>query len=313
MKQQKKAYILYSALIGLVCMLGMYVPVLLFVAPGFLAFTGLAWGTPAFVAAALFSAAGAFFAMDLGSALLIVSIFLPAAFALFILAKKRAPWRNTTFYVSSLLCAGFYSYMCLPSLFAGDAPFAMVSEAAAQKSAELLESFRTAGAEPEIIKELTQNLKQLETVIPKAMLSLILAAGLIFGLLSVVIAKSLAKKAGASLAPMEKFEMWQLPKDFLWGSIFLFAIAVIGMLLDYSEFDAVFLAVQAVIAVPLAIQGLSFEYYLLGRRKNPSLARSILILAIIVLFPFSVAALVLMGVLEQIFKLRIRLKGFFNQ
>jgi uncharacterized protein YybS (DUF2232 family) len=285
-----------------------YVPALLIAVPGVLAFTWIAFGPLAFVLAVLPGIAAAFMAADTMTAALFIFTWLPSAAVLAVFAIKQKSWRETLFYVSALLCAGYYLFMCLPSLIAGQPAFGSIVSAAEKMSPELIESFRAAGADPAMLDEFTASLEAMTSMIPEVMLSIVLGAGIFSGLISVVAAKALSRKAYAPIRPMAKFELWQLPKGFLWGAIFMFAVALIGMLSGYTGFEAVYFAVLSVILIPLAVQGLSFEFYLTGRRKNPALARTVLFLALVLLFPFSIAALELLGTLEQMLKVRMRLK-----
>lgn len=308
MNTQKPVRLIYSVLIGAGCALSTYIPALLLVVPGILAFTGIAWGPAAFIFAALPGVFIAFLAADALTAILFVLVWLPAAAVLASFVKRRKSWTETTFYVSAVLCAGLYLFLCLPSLLAGEAAFSGIVSASEQVNAELVESFKAAGADEALIREFSENLSMIGSMIPRVILSFLLAAVLFCGLFSTVTAKALSRKAGADIKPMAKFELWQLPKGFLPGSVFMLAVALIGMLSDISGFEAVYYAVLAVTLIPLAVQGLSFEFFLTGRRKNRALARTILILALIFLFPVSVAALELLGALEQIFKVRKKLK-----
>jgi uncharacterized protein YybS (DUF2232 family) len=308
LKERRPVQLIYSVLIGAGCALCVYIPALLAVVPGILAFTWIAFGPFAFILAALPGIFAAFLSTDTLTAALLIFIWLPAAAVLAVFAVKRKPWRETLFYACAVLCLGYYLFMCLPSLMAGQPAFGGIVSAAETMSAELTDSFKAAGADAALLEEFSGNLDLITSAIPKVMLSFILAMGIFSGLISAVTAKALARKTNAGIRPMAKFELWQLPKGFLWGAIFMFAVALIGMLSGYIGFEAVYLAVITVILIPLAVQGLCFEFYLTGRRKNPALARTILFLAVVLLFPFSIAALELLGTLEQMLKVRIRLR-----
>ena len=128
---------------------------------------------------------------------------------------------------------------------------------------------------------------------------------MIFALVDTLIARALAKKAGAELRPMAPFALWQLSRQYTWASLALLLGALVAIVANLSNADAVFAAAECVVLGPLLLMGLCYIDFLTRMAKPGNAAlRVVIYAAAALLMPYSLFLLIGMGLMDRFTKVR---------
>ncbi|MDR0840131.1 MAG: YybS family protein [Christensenellaceae bacterium] len=309
-------HLLFSALIGLSALLFSFAPTLLLLLPAFLAFIALAWGPWCFGVAIFFSAASAFTVtgftvFGLAEGLQLLALYIPATFILTYHLQKKRPWRNAINLSAVAMIVGQYIAMCLPSILLGQGPFGDLHAttrlvfdqflAAAPRLLAFTEA-ETAALRTQLAFVLTE--------LPSIATSIMVFFALIFGFADTLIARALCRRAQVPLKPMVRFSHWQLSRDALIGGFIMAGGALLCWVFHMRNAEAVVSAIQYLIIMPLALVALSTLAFFneMNKRCSAHLTYALIaVLAIIAsLSPLVFSMLSLLGLIETIFRLRLR-------
>ncbi len=126
------------------------------------------------------------------------------------------------------------------------------------------------------------------------------------GYLAYIVPRAVAKKQGRFFAPIPKFKDYELPKRFWLAAILLTAAAFIGSSYDIRGFDILMFTVFNVFVFVFLVQGFSLLMFFFDKQKiNKGLRALLIVLALVFL---STIALPLIGLFENIFGFRKRMK-----
>ncbi|HOR13501.1 MAG TPA: DUF2232 domain-containing protein [Clostridia bacterium] len=312
--REKQPGILAALLSGLLGALSFLFPPLLFVSGG--SFSYILIGGGFFKATvSLAASAGLAYFMFGASGLLVLALMLPAAVCLYIMLKQKAPYFETALLLSGLYAGILYLLINAGDLLAGNSAFytltelfkSMWNEYAELASnlpgvldAQKLKAFRLFGS---------SLFAKLPIIMPAAICSI----SAFMGLFNMLICTRLLKRTKADLKSMREFALWRLPKSFIQGLGLMAAGTLLASFLNVPAMDAVVPAVIAVALIPFSVQGLSTLWFFVRLRPyRATLIKVLLIVIVAVSFPLSIFSLALVGVIEQLLKLRKRIIDKIN-
>lgn len=304
--------ILLCALFGLVAVLGIYLDAVFPLLPAVFGFVWAAWGgiccavSIATAAAVLFACAGA------TQTLYALALFAPASLCIGYCLRHEKPYRTAAVGAAAALAAGYYCSLCLPSILAGEEPFAGMeatilafADAFAEMGGQLSQA-----ATGDTVNTAVEMLRAMSLLAPEITCAVIACLSMGFGLFDVVLARRLAYAAKVQLKPMAPFPLWQLSKHYTVLSLLLLGTALVTLLLQLSNAGAVFVFAECVVFLPLMLMGVCFMDFLTRvLRGNGALRRVLFYACIVLLFPYSTIFLVILGLVDRISKFRRRFRA----
>ena len=302
MKQHLKPtwkQIALCVLFGLAAVLGVYVETLFLLLPAVFGFVWAAWG--GICCAVSLGTAAAVLLVCFGSTqtLYALALFAPASLCVGCCLRFKKPYRTAAVSAAAAIAAGYYCLLCLPSLLAGEGPFAAMEETLltlADAMASLGREFAQAGFDAAATEPMVELLRAASLLAPEITCIIIVSCGMAFGLMDVVLARRMALAAKAQLKPMAPFPLWQLSKNYTIGAAVLFVSALLVLLLKLNNANAVFVVAECVIFLPLMLMGVCFMDFLTRiTGGNGKLRRALFYVCIVMLFPYSAIFLHLFG------------------
>ncbi len=231
MKGSHTKHILLAALMGLAALPLCFAPPLLLLLPGFFGFIVMAWG-PACLGAAVGASALSVFlvsgASDFTTALLLLSLYLPASLVLCYCLIRRRSWRSAALGGSLAMALGLYALLCLPSLLSGNGPFGDFENTFRLLGEQLATAVPQLGAPEALVDQIKNYSAYLQLSAPSLVTGTIVGMAMFFGFFAPLIARGLCKAAGVETRPMARFENWQLGRSFMQGLVVLLIGALIG-------------------------------------------------------------------------------------
>ena len=303
--------------IGVAGALCVYIPLLVGVVPGFLAYLGAAGSLLQLLVASLVSAGLLYLLASTNGLWLLLPLLLPAYAAAAALRKKSTHF-NGLLLTSAAAASAIYGLLCFPSLLAGYPAFYGVEQAMG-RFFELFETMPEMGTMPNMeamlsmaslgnMEDLRRMLTaQIQVIVP----CLACLAGGVMGFVTYLLPYPLTKKQpDRPLRPMVRFRMWRVPKSAAWGIVTLLAATLIAALGDFvPNMDAVIPAVMVIALLPFAVQGLSLIVFL-STLPRPGCFQLWLVLPLLILtFPTCLLTVCLLGLIEQFMKIRLRYIG----
>ncbi len=299
----------FSLLIGLGAALGAFAPPLLLLVPAFLGFICAAWGTASFIVASLTTAVGLFlFNADAVNALYMLAAFLPASAILAFVLKGKRPYRYAVIFMSVVFALFGYAFICLPSILAGNGAFGSVTAVMSDWAKKLIPQLGQIFADEEQVAFGQALILAAVDAVPQTMVMLIMGVSEAVAFFDTLFAHRLLKQAKKELRPMAPFLAWQLPKDFLWGSIILAAGAAMCALLGLDGTPAVVAAIQCIAVPPFALMGLAFFEFSAALSPKKSVGwRVFIYVSFVLLLPYSLWMLAGFGLLDRVMQVRSRM------
>ncbi len=307
MKGSHTKHILLAALMGLAALPLCFAPPLLLLLPGFFGFIVMAWG-PACLGAAVGTSALSVFlvsgASDFTTALLLLSLYLPASLVLCYCLIRRRSWRSAALGGSLAMALGLYALLCLPSLLSGNGPFGDFEETFRLLGEQLATAVPQLGAPEALVDQIKNYSAYLQLSAPSLVTGTIVGMAMFFGFFAPLIARGLCKAAGVETRPMARFENWQLGRSFMQGLVVLLIGALVVTLLGVNNAGAVVSAVECIAGGPLALMGLCFIAYMRLLRKRGAGYLVIMYGSMVLLLPLSIYILVTLGILDRLLRIR---------
>ena len=234
-------------------------------------------------------------------------LLIPATGALIgVMQKKHLGGFYTAAAAAAAGIACLYAMVCLPGILDGSGAFFSAQTYAERLSAALLQLADPMRGVEAYYDELAAALPQLVPVMTTGVLCSLGALG---GLLSAVLFFALTrrKRKALGLRVPKPFRLWSIPKQLTGGIVLLYAMALLMQLFGYVNAAAVTQTVNAILGFPLLVQGLSMIAFMLSMRKYPSKLLNVVIFsAIALLFQFAQSLLTMLGILEQMMRIRER-------
>lgn len=262
------------------------------------------------LAAASFLAAFGLSANWMTAACLTALAALPAL-AIYWMQKRRMGNAYTVALSAGLALLALYCMVCLPGILAGEGAFQGVQDAFAESFLLMREALATMPAELEqMVTRSGEYLDAFEEAIPSLVVpALCMMAGAL-SLSNLLFFRLFARKRDFGLAKLRPFSDWEIPRSVTGGLVLLIIAAFVMRLLDW-EFAASFSAtINVILGFPLILQGLALiDFFLKRVQGRRTMIRTLTYIAIALLFTFVQTMLMLVGCLEQIFRLRERIRS----
>ncbi len=307
MKGSHTKHILLAALMGLAALPLCFAPPLLLLLPGFFGFIAMAWGPACLGVAVGVSSLCVFLvsgAGDFTTALLLLSLYLPASLVLCYCLTRRRPWRSAALGGSLAMALGLYVLLCLPSLLSGNGPFGDFEDTFRLLGEQLATAAPQMGAPEALVDQIKTYSAYLQLSAPSLVTGTIVGTAMFFGFFAPLIARGLCKAAGVETRAMARFENWQLGRSFMQGLVVLLIGALVVTLLGVNNAGAVASAVECIAGGPLVLMGLCFIAYMRLLRKRGAGYLVIMYGSMVLLLPLSIYILVTLGILDRLLRIR---------
>ncbi len=303
-KGENGKYLAFGLMIGaLAGAAGVFVPFAAHLMPAFLAFVFAAWGAYGIVPALAGASAVTLAFLPPAEAGYLLALYVPAALIAGFFIRKKLPWRTAVVASAFAMGAAMYLNLCLPSMLAGSNPFAAFKEAIAETSRALLDEFGALAPRDEAALSLVREaFLTLRDIAPQIAMYIIAGASMFFSLVNVLIARALAKKAGAEMRPMAHFALWQLSEQYAYASLAAIAGVLAVMFIGLENADAVFALGTSVVVMPLMLTGICYvEFNIRMGGRNKQGRRVAFYIFAALLLPYS---LIFLGLMDRITKAR---------
>ena len=261
-------------------------------------------------AALSFAAAYGLYADWLMAACLTALAVLPAI-AIYWMQKRRMGNAYTVAVSAGLSLVALYCMVCLPGILAGEGAFRAVQDAFAESFSYMREALDAMPAElAQMTEPSREYLDAFEDALPSLVVPALCAMASVLGLANLLFFRLFARKRGFGLSKLRPFSDWEIPRSMTGGLVLLLVAALVMRLFDW-EFAASFSAtVNVILGFPLILQGLALLDFFLKRAPNRrTMIRTFTFIAVGLLFTLLQTMLMLVGCLEQIFRLRERIRG----
>lgn len=240
-------------------------------------------------------------------------LLIPATGALIgVMQKKHLGGFYTAAAAAAAGIACLYAMACLPGILDGSGAFFSAQTYAERLSAALLQladPMRGVEAYSGFLAYYDELAAALPQMVPVMTTGVLCSLGALGGLLSTVLFFALTrrKRKALGLRAPKPFRLWSIPKQLTGGIVLLYAMALLMQLFGYVNAAAVTQTVNAILGFPLLVQGLSMIAFMLSMRKYPSKSLNVVIFsAIALLFQFAQSLLTMLGILEQMMRIRER-------
>ncbi|NQD66171.1 YybS family protein [Bacillus haikouensis] len=178
----------------------------------------------------------------------------------------------------------------------------LVEDSLEQSKATYYSLFEQVGQEPDqrLIDSLESSIQLIQTLMPTLFLGLAAGMAIVF----IWVNFPILKRLGVNVPVFKPFREWMLPKSILWYYLIILVISMIAQPEQGTYLYTAIINVLYVLQTLMAIQGLSFLYFL-GHNKGWS--KGILVLITIISIPLLYLVRIL-GIIDLGFNLRERLQ-----
>lgn len=288
-------------LVGVMAFAGTYMTPMLMLLPVLLIYLGFCGGTPLTLLGCVLACVCVWLC-DASLALYAIFMFLPATVALMMMLARKMPYRSAVAAASMCFGAARYMYYCLPALLAGRDAFSDVSEMLEQV-AKLYVSIGSAvgvtlpDSVPAYIADMAPQMTMMASIAP----------AMLFAFLDVLLLYILGTRAQRPLRKMAPVYAWRLTRESLIGSGILAAGAIAVRLLSLKYASAIIAAIEMVILGQYAFNGFCLNEFIGTKVLKQSSARRVLrYVFYILLMPYSLLLLGVMGLADCAFSMRAR-------
>jgi len=305
LKGSKVKYVAFGLGLGaLAGLAGCYVPVALYLVPGFFGFALAAWGAPGAIPAFAAVLAADFLLLGAADALYVASLWAPASLIIGLVIAKKLPWRSAVAFSALALGVALYLSLTLGSMLAGENPFAEVTALMKENTAQLLNQLAASpfGQDAEYMKAAGSLFADIADATPQIAIVTVCGGAMFFSLADVLIARGLCKAAKRELRPMAHFALWQLSKQHGYAALAAIAGTLVVLLAGLANAEAIFAAAACIVIMPLMLMGVCYMEFLLrmsgGKR---ALRRAAFYAFALFLMPYS---LILTGLMDRVTRVR---------
>lgn len=300
--------IVFALLIGFSSVLGVYALPVLLVLPAFIAFVAVAWGYAGLASALVGVCAGLYlgYGADIAAVYDAALVILPSAVLVFIFKGKR-PYRTGAAGTAAAFGLGLYALLCLPSMLSGGSPFDAIKSnmaALASSAVQLINSLPQAESAMGVMLEYVELLPDIAAEVA---VMFIVCASMAFGFIDVLTTRALIKKARAELRPMAPMRLWQVSKSFTWGAVVLIIGSFIISYMNIVNAGAIGIAIQFMVMLPYALVGVCFMEFMNTARKRGAGIRVVGAILALLLLPYSIYALAVLGLIDRMLRIRDRI------
>lgn len=289
-----------------------YIPLLLVVAPALWAYAGARTRPVWMLLPAACFAAGIFALNSIPVAGGLFGSALLCAVLVYVLLTNRFCNADTALILSGVFLLGLYAAVCLPGILQGRGAFADIQDALSR----LRDFYAAAAAQvPQIGSEsvslVLTTMDAIRDSVPTGFVAVLCVLSSALGLSNLLFFRAFCRKQeNITISPIRPFRDWTMPRSMMTG---LFVMLIASLILEFTSwaFAASFsVTVNTLLAIPLFLQGISvIDFFIVRGRKSVSTVRTLTYIAIGLLYQFVLYPLILVGCIDQIFRLRERLRG----
>lgn len=298
--------VMLSALTGGMAILGVYIPVLFFLAPVLLGYILTAWGSACFFVSVFVSLAGLLPILGWQEALYALALFLPASLVIASMLRGRTSYRGAVAGGAMCFAMALYINLCLPSILQGNDAFSGVNAFLKQEFKPLLEQIEVwLGGNAEPVAEMVEWMS-LHTA--ELTMTFIVIVSMPLAFFNVLIAYALFGRRMPDTKKMTPFIKWQLSRQFIYGIIILFAGGLVAEWTELYNHDALMVTVRWILVIPFALMGICLmEFTIQAVPINTGFRRTLAYTMGVVLLPYSIFIFAVIGIIDRVFKIRKRI------
>ena len=235
-----------------------------------------------------------------------------AAVAVYYMLTRKMSNAYTALTLSGIFLVGLYSAVCLPGVLSGAGAFAGV-QAAIDETISLYRAAaqQASGLNADSVALINEYLDAFSKAVPSFIVGGLCAGAGVLGLSNLLFFRLFCHKhSEISISPMRAFRLWTMPRSMMLG---LFALLIGSLALEWSGWtyaEGLSNTVNVLVGMPLLLQGLCvIDFFLARKPQKATMARVITYVLLTVLFGFLQTPLILLGCLEQIIRIRDRMKN----
>jgi uncharacterized protein YybS (DUF2232 family) len=136
----------------------------------------------------------------------------------------------------------------------------------------------------------------------------IILFSLAYGVAAFLIVRLIMKRFDYETSAVRPFEVWNLPRGMALGLLVLLLVSFMGQNLGIPRFEIVGFTIAALISFLFTVMGLSTLWFFLKAGNVPAVVRWVIIILIFLLLG---TILPFLGLLDQLFHLRLRYRNKF--
>lgn len=289
-------------------------PVLYCVAPGLFGYLLIAGGALQSALALLLGVLGSYFLAGgpVGLVLLLPSIALGLSMS--VAMKRRQPYFLIALISAAVATTFAAAAVCYPDFRAGLPPFRSIQTLVTEFAAEMVATFpmfegTPYALPPAQIDAFASSMAVVARNIPVYMPAILCVLGATMGLINLLFCVKFCRKtiAGATMKPMRRFIFWRLPQRFTYGALVLALVMMVPMLFDIPSFEAVAYAAFVVVLLPFAVQGLCVIGFMMHISNMRPYMRVFMVVAFVLSLSVGVLMAAVLGILEQWLHIRQRM------
>jgi len=297
-----------SAAAGLVTI---WIPAGFVIVPALWAYTG-ARTKPAWMALpAVIYAVGALYFYTTIAALGMIVCTAGVSAALYYMQTKRVSNTYTVLTLAGIFLLGLYISVALPGVVSGDGAFAAVQSVMDEMIDYYREALSQSGSvNTEYASLINEYLDAFSEAVPTYIVPVLCVFSGVMGLGNLLFFRLFCRKhPEISLAPMQAFRLWALPRSMMLGLLLMLVGSLVMEWGGWAFSDSLGNTVNVLVGMPLLVQGLCVVDFLLKRsNKNVATLRAVVYTGVGVLFGLTQMPLILIGCFEQIFHFRRRVQ-----
>lgn len=231
------------------------------------------------------------------------------AAVLYYMQTKRMSNAYTVAFLSGVALLALYALVCLPGILSGEGAFAAAQQLM-QESADAFQSLLAAvpALPAENAALLTESLDTYIQSVPALVVPALVIVSGVLGLGNFLFFRLFARGKGFAISPLCPFRFWSIPGSLTTGLIVMLVGSLIMGLTGWSHAAALSNTVNAIVGMPLILQGLCVLDFLLSRKADGRVASRRVLAYLItgVFFALAQTPLIMLGCFDQLFRFRTR-------
>lgn len=231
------------------------------------------------------------------------------AAALYYMQTNRIGNAYTVAAASGIASVCLYALVCLPGILSGEGAFTAVLDVLDESVAAFRAIADSTGALPaENADAFYQSLDAYVKLLPTFIVPALCIGGGVLGLSNFLFFRLFSRGKAYSITPLRPFKYWSIPRDLTTGLIVMLVGSLLMGLTGWDYADALSNTVNALVGMPLLLQGLCVLDFLLSRKADgrESTRRVLTYLVTGLLFVVLQTPLIMLGCFDQVFRFRMR-------
>lgn len=172
--------------------------------------------------------------------------------------------------------------------------------------------FGSMGADPKVLTDVTLKMQQMKEQILLMIPGMMILSAALTTFINYKLAIAIMKKLKMSVPYLGPFREFSLPKNVLWGTLIVYALAMLASYLKIVDEKVLLANIQIIMVYTFAIQGLAVTVWYMHRRSLVKVVR-IMIFVFIILSSIGTYMLFMLGIIEVAFQIRRRIEARDSQ